>query len=194
MSKLDLDDVVLAIQEGEAGVIRGRTRLQKIAYFVTYLLRDEMGVNPGFTAHHYGPYSSALAASTASAVARGVLVEATELFSSGDFAGHDMEQKRYSYELAPTRGKAALNWRRERAGEMYNEAVRIVQKISSTGASYRVLSYAAKAHYVLRQEGKPVTPAAILKRAETLGWTLRQEEVDAGVKLLVDLRLITTDG
>jgi len=191
MGKLDLDDVLQAILEGESGAIRGRTRLQKMAYFVTYLLRDGMGVSPGFTAHHYGPYSSSLAATASSAVARGVLSETAEVFPSGDFAGHDMEQKRYSYRLAPTRGEAAARWRRERAGQTYDRAVEVARQISGTGADYRVLSYAAKAHYVLRQEGQPITRAAIRKRAETLGWKLSKEELEAGVKLLIGLGLVT---
>ncbi len=191
MSKLDLDDVIQAILEGEGDAIAGRTRLQKMAYFVTYLLRDEMGVSPGFTAHHYGPYSSSLAATASSAVARGVLSETAEVFSSGDFAGHDMEQRLYSYRLTPTRGVAAAKWRREKAGETYDRAVDVARRINVTGADYRVLSYAAKAHYVLRQEGKPITRAAIRKRAKTLGWKLKEEELEAGVKLLRDLKLVT---
>jgi len=191
MGKLELDDVILAITEGEGSVVRGRTRLQKIAYFVTYLLRDQQGADPGFTAHHYGPYSSALAAAASSAVARGILTETAEVFPSGDFAGHDMEQKRYSYQLAPTRGEAAAEWRRERAGPTYERAVEFARQISGTGADYRVLSYAAKAHYVLRQEGKPITRLAILGRAETLGWKLSPEELEVGVKLLIDLGLVT---
>jgi uncharacterized protein YwgA len=191
MGRLELDDIILAISEGEGGVVHGRTRLQKIAYFVTYLLREEERAEPGFTAHHYGPYSSALAAAASGAVARGILTETAEVFSSGDFAGHDMEQKRYSYKLAPARGEAAAKWRRERAGQAYERAVELARQVSGTQADYRVLSYAAKAHYVLRQEGKPVTRAAIRKRAETLGWTLSPEELEAGVKLLIDLGLIT---
>ena len=190
MGKLDLDDVILAIREGEGGAIQGRTRLQKIAYFVTYLLRDDMAVDPGFTAHHYGPYSSSLAATASSAVARGVLTETSEVFPSEGFAGHDTEQKRYSYGLAP-RGEAALKWRRERAGDTYKKAVDVARQIKDTGAEYRVLSYAAKAHYVLRQEGKPITDEAILKGAKNLGWPLTSEELKAGVELLAELRLIT---
>lgn len=194
MGKLDLDDVILAIGEGEGGVIQGRTRLQKMAYFVTYLLRDDMAMNPGFTAHHYGPYSSILAAAASSAVARGILVETAEVFPAGDFAGHDMEQKRYSYQIASTRGEGALKWRKQRAGATYDGAVEIVQRIKNTGTDYRVLSYAAKAHYVLRQEGKSITRKAILERAETLGWKLSQEELVAGVSLLVALGLVTANG
>jgi len=190
MGKLDLDDVILAIREGEGGAIQGRTRLQKIAYFVTYLLRDDMAVDPGFTAHHYGPYSSSLAATASSAVARGVLTETSEVFPSEGFAGHDTEQKRYTYGLAP-RGEAALKWRRERAGAAYDNAVSVARRVKDTGADYRVLSYAAKAHYVLRQEGKPITDQSILKRAKNLGWTLTPEELNAGVELLTGLQLIT---
>ena len=160
MAKLDLDDVILAIAEGEGGVIEGRTRLQKVAYFVTYLLRRNMGVNPGFTAHHFGPYSSAAAGTALSAVARGVLAETAEVFPSAGFTGHDTEQRRYSYRLTP-RGSTALAWRKERSGRTYENAVKLVRQIKKTGADYKVLSYAAKAHYVLRQEGKPITRAAI---------------------------------
>ena len=192
MGKLDLDDVALAICEGEGGVIEGRTRLQKIAYFVTYVLSADMAVHPGFLAHHYGPYSSALSTAAASAVVRGVLHETTEVFSSGAFLGHDMAQRRYAYRVTP-RGEKAVNVRRQRAGDAYERAVNIAQQIKQTAADYRVLSYAAKAHYVLRQEGKAITRQAILHRATTLGWDLRPDELEAGVEFLRKLELVTED-
>jgi len=190
MGKLDLNDVVFAICDGEGGVISGRTRLQKIAYFVTHLLSEDMAVDPGFVAHYYGPYSSALSTAAASVVARGVIEESTEVFASGPFLGHDMEQKRYSYSLTP-RGRVARDLRQQRAAAAYTRAVEIARKIDQTGADYRVLSYAAKVHYVLRQEGKPVTQHAIRRRARTLGWELTPDEMTAGVELLRQLELVT---
>ena len=190
MGKLDLDDVVLAICEAEGDVIVGRTRLQKIVYFVTHLLSEDMAVDPGFVAHYYGPYSSALSTVAASVVARGVLDETTEAFVSGAFLGHDMEQRRYSYRMTP-RGKAAREWRQQQAGEAYLRAVQIARRIKGTGADYRVLSYAAKVHYLLRQQRRPITTDAIAERAQTLGWELSPQEVEAGVKLLLELKLAT---
>lgn len=190
MGKLDLDDVVFAVLQAEGETIEGRTRLQKMCYFVSYLLREEMSVDPAFSAHYYGPYSSAVSSTVDSEVGRGLVDETTRVFPWGAFVGHDMPQRRYSYRLTP-RGKEALEWRRRQAPDLYRRATGIATSIRDTGADYAVLSYAAKAHFVLRQEGNPITRAAIRERASTLGWPLEPEQLELGVKLLKDLDLVT---
>ena len=72
-------DVLLLVvkSEGEAG-LRGRTLLQKKVYFLS-VLQDK---SYGFTAHHYGPYSSYVAGNIDSLVNCGFLYEKTESFAT----------------------------------------------------------------------------------------------------------------
>jgi len=50
---MDIDDILLFIINASSDGIHGKTAMQKIAYFVSIFLKQDMG----FYAHYYGPYS-----------------------------------------------------------------------------------------------------------------------------------------
>lgn len=73
-----MDVILLVIDEAGKEGLRGRTLLQKKLYFLSVL----MDVNLDFTAHRYGPYSSAVAGQLASLVGHGFVREETESFKT----------------------------------------------------------------------------------------------------------------
>ena len=186
MPKLDTDDLVLAVVDASDGHrIQGRTVLQKLAYFVSEI----MAVDAGYRPHYYGPYSEVIAATTEGQVSRALLDENIEVFDGLGFAGHDFPRKRYTYELTE-RGKAALKWRRDQAGDEFKQAEALVQKLMASNPDYRVLSYAAKLWLILQQSGGKTTFGAASQAAKEYGWSMSKQDMQAGVKLLADVDLV----
>ena len=73
-----IDILLLVVKEaGESG-LRGRTLLQKKVYFLSELMKVDLG----FSAHYYGPYSGSVAGNLASLVSHGFIKENTEVFET----------------------------------------------------------------------------------------------------------------
>ncbi len=183
---LDADDLIFAALQASGGRIEGRTKLQKLVFFLSEML----GIDAGYWPHFYGPYSSAVSAAAESQASRGALRETVEEFPGvRGFAGNDDEFRRYVYVLTRD-GQKALKWRREQNPDRFDEAVDIARQLVETGADYRILSYAAKLYYVLRHEGERLTYAAAQSRACDLGWEMSRDEIDRGVDLLLQMKLV----
>jgi len=184
---LDLDDLVLIVLKGSDGRVEGRTRLQKLAFFVSEIL----GVEAGFEPHIYGPYSSPVRSVTEAQVSRGIVSEERKPWSSRGFSGHDLEQVRYDHALTEA-GERALQLRQQRDPSDFQRAEELVRRINSTGADYQVLSWAAKLYWILAKErGKPVPLQVVQKEAEQLGWHMSPEDMQKGIELLKSLQLVT---
>jgi len=185
---LDVDDLVLAALQASGGVISGRTRLQKLIFFASQVLKVDAGYRP----HYYGPYSAEVAATVDGQVSRRVLQEVREVFGSGapQFPGHDGALRRYTYVLTPD-GREALEWHRKQHAEDLQRAVALMKQLAESAADWKVLCYAAKLYHVLVSEGKPLTDAAARDRAQALGWEMSPAELSQGVELLKQVGLVT---
>ncbi|MBM3501087.1 MAG: hypothetical protein FJX74_20745 [Armatimonadetes bacterium] len=187
---LDVDDLIFAVMGAtDSRRVEGRTKLQKLVFFVSEVMRVDAGYRP----HFYGPYSAAVSAATESQASRGALKEQVEAFpGTSGFSGNDAEFRRYVYELS-AEGQLALQWRREQNPAEFDKATTIAQQLLATGADYRVLSYAAKLYYILQAEaqGRALTYEAARARARELGWEMSAVEIDQGVTLLASMRLVT---
>lgn len=56
--------------------------------------------------------------------------------------------------------------------------------------NYNVLSWAAKVHFVLHRSNKSMTYDEAIIASRSFGWKLNEQEIEAGAKLLQELRLI----
>jgi len=184
---MDVDDLILiTLSASEDGKIEGRTRLQKLAFFVSEI----MGIDAGYEPHIYGPYSSALRNIVEAQVSRGIISEQRVPWSSSGFSGHDLDKVRYDYELKP-QGKLALDERLQADPQGFARAQELVQKVNSTGADYRVLSWAAKLYWILAEErGRPVPLPRAQERAHELGWPISHQQAQQGIALLRELELV----
>jgi uncharacterized protein YwgA len=193
---LDRDDLLLAVMRADGDGVKGRTRLQKIAYLVVQMLRKK-GVQAEseseFEPHYYGPYNSSLTAAVQAQVSRGLVQESLENHLSAGFPGHDFEVQRYVYALTD-KGRVAAKWRRDQKPEEFDSAMEAAQKVVATKADLQVLSWAAKLHLVVKQEGRQTTLQAARERARALGWSLSQEQLQKALDVLVRLRLIKAVG
>ncbi len=173
---------LLSLIDASGGMVQGRTLLQKRAFFVTVL----SGVDPGlgFDAHYYGPYSSVLDSAIAQLKNLDFVDEDDTPFGavSGGF-----EMRRYDYRLTP---QGAQVVERLRGSEEYGKIQESVRKIEGAGnPDYFELSIAAKAYFILRKQGKPMSKIEIRREAERFNWEIQPGSLERAVTFLQRLGL-----
>lgn len=183
-----IDILLLVVRdEGESG-LQGRTLLQKKVYFLSVL--QEKGY--GFTAHHYGPYSSYIAGNLDSLVNCGFLEEVTETFSkvSGE-SNLFGEVRRHTYFLTED---AKRIWSDTEEQPDYSEWKDTLDRINSheIANDFNKLSIAAKVHYIVNWREKS-TIEEVKQVAEEYGWKVTKEEIESVLSFLTELNLVTTD-
>lgn len=182
------DTLLLVVKsEGENG-LRGRTLLQKKVYFLSVLRGREFG----FTAHHYGPYSSYVAGNLNSLVNSGFLKEVTETFStdSGD-PNLFGEVRRHTYFLTDD---AEEVWNDTEEQPDFHEWESALSLINSheIASDFNKLSIAAKVHYIVNLRKKS-TIGEVKQVAEEYNWNLKPDDIESVLSFLEELDLVTTD-
>ncbi len=177
---------ILLFLDAYGGKVEGKTKLQKLIYFAGVMTRklDLLGYVP----HYYGPYSATVEDAVGQLCSLGLLERRAFRYGPGDRRG--FEQVRYDYRLTEA-GKQLAG---HKAGRLPNTAESLrtaVEGIRQAGdASYMGLSYAAKAFFLLRQEGGTATADQIRARAREFGWDVRDEDVNTAVDFLRALKLV----
>lgn len=171
------EDALLLLVHANGGRVDGRTAIQKLTYFTQLLV--PLSREFKFSPHFYGPYSAELAGSLDSLVAIRFLE--TEAMRTG------YQRVMYSYSLSAD-GEDFV--RKLMQQEQASEIAKVLETCrKETGLNADVLSFAAKADYILRRKKKGYTRAQVIAEAKKLGWNLTDQQVRNGVKLLLALRL-----
>ncbi len=176
--------LVLSVVEANGGLLEGRTKIQKLAYFLS---RDgEYDVD--FGPHYYGPYSPDVDNALQTLVSFGLLEETSRTPNLLETDKIVFEPKFYRYSLTK-KGREALY--KKYPGDD-PELARIRNQVADMkktmkGLHTKTLSAAAKIHFILTTLNHKATYEEISKKAEELGWSLRPEEVAAVADLLVDM-------
>jgi uncharacterized protein YwgA len=158
--------------------IDGRTAVQKLGYFATVMLEKNLGYGPDF----YGPYSAIVAANLQNLVETDFVTEKRIVTAN--------HRKMYSYALNNEAAGLVKTIKKKYPKEC-KQIQNVVKKCGEiVNCDYNVLSWAAKVHFVLQKSEKAMTYQEAIIASRSFGWTLNQEEVDAGVKLLQELKLI----
>lgn len=172
-------DVILSIVESNKGTIEGRTTIQKLVYFVGVKTDDQLVMD--FRPHYYGPYSPSVATVLERLIGLNFLRESPR-YTSRD---HIL----YCYSLTPD-GQKVIAESMKAQPNLYKSirsVVRLAKKFS--GLNPDILSFAAKAHYILAIKRRPVTANEISQEGRKFGWDLTEENVGRGVKLLLALQV-----
>ena len=166
---------------GERG-IRGRTVLQKNAYFLGVLTENDFEHRP----HYYGPYSSAVEYEMGTLVGLDFVGE-----SQNSVMGFDgRKYVRYDYRLTDD-GKEAASQMSERHSESWGELVEASNRLKRIGAGAQALQVAAKVHYLVMKAGSKLDISEVRSRAGDLGWEVTDEMVDAASEMVE--RLLVAD-
>ena len=178
------DFVLLAIHAMD-GKIQGKTKLQKIVYFLGNLTGqlDELGYRP----HYYGPYSQEVADSVGSLKYLG-FIDQNILGYSRDQRG--FEVRRYDYSLTDD-GMQIVNELIDSEADLWNRinaAATILRK--ARDLDYMKLSVAAKTFYMLGENKAKPNIDYLVEAAKHFGWKVTQSEVEEAHRFLGDLGLI----
>lgn len=175
-----LTDLILAvIGEHGSGGCRGRTRLQKLVYF----LRKPMGVQVIYQPHYYGPYSAEVAGAVQSLVAEGLVNEASGPSSrEGPF-----ERILYTYTLECDGQALVAAWQ----SRMPHEAERLTnvyRELELASQGIDILAVASKIHHIVSRG--PVRRDELIARAAGLGWDVDESEKEKAVDFLMRHHLV----
>ena len=181
-----MDVILLVINEaGEEG-LRGRTLLQKKLYFSSVLV----GVNLDFTAHRYGPYSSAVAGQLASLVGHGFVREETESFKTASTPRSVFgEIRRHTYSLTEEAYEVWSDIEKEQDFPKWKDAL---DRINAQPIShdFNQLSIAAKVHYIVNWREKS-TVEEVRQVAKEYGWDVSEEDIESVLSFLTELDLVS---
>lgn len=175
-------DVVLILLDAYGGQICGRTLLQKLCYFAEV----KAGLNLGFRAHYYGPYSAVVEQSVEEAKALGFVSEEPMPWGISSSFG---ELRRFDYGLTGD-GKIIVAELKKQKPDEYARLTGIVQQIRAFGdPDYRELSLAAKTYFILHKKEKAVTYKQLEEEAKRFNWELSPESVKKATDFLCQLGL-----
>ncbi len=182
-------EVILVLLDTYGGRLRGRTLLQKLCYFASVMA----GLDLGFRAHYYGPYSPVIEQGVGELKSLGFVSEAALAFGAAQNADFG-EVRRFDYRLTPD-GEAVVADLKKRLPEECDSLAEIVLQIKGAGdPNYRELLLAAKTYFILKRQGKPATFAELESEARSFSWQLSQESVRKAVDFLAALGLVETGG
>lgn len=178
------DFVALTLRKA-GGEIRGKTKLQKLLYFVGVLTDrlDELGYRP----HFYGPYSDDVAYAVAQLKSIGALDQNVTDWGI-DRSG--FEVKRYDFRLneAGQQFADSVARRNPELAEQIRCAVKLYQEAGDR--DYMELSIAAKTYFLLGQKKGEARMEDLARLAPQFGWSVTTEQIRHAAEYLQKLGLV----
>ncbi len=151
--------------------IEGRTKLQKVAYFLG--LQTGVAKSLGYRPYFYGPYSAEVAEATSTLIALDFIKETQQ---PGPLDDKGFERKKYRYELTADGIKAVDFMAKGQAADLNAKIKQAIKKLNAVvKADYVNLSYAAKVFWLTK--GQETDAQEIGTRAESTGWHLDQPQI-----------------
>ena len=182
-----IDVLLLVVKEAGGNGLQGRTLLQKKVYFLSELV----GIDLGFSAHYYGPYSGLVAGNLASLVNHGFLDEVTEVFETTPPRNRFGEKNRYTYFLTDEAEELLSDIENDPEFPEWKEKLDRINA-HEIAHDFDRLSIAAKVHYIVNWRGKR-TIEQVQQVAEEYGWDVKAEDIESVLRFLTDLGLVTPD-
>lgn len=182
-----IDVLLLVVKGAGENGLQGRTLLQKKVYFLSEL----MGVDLGFSAYYYGPYSGVVAGNLESLVNHGFLKEVTEVFETTPPRNVFGEIHRYTYFLTDDVEEL---WGDIESDPEFPEWQEKLDRINAheLANDFDRLSIAAKVHYIVDWRGKS-TIGEVKQVAEDYGWKVSEDDIEGVLSFLTELELVTPD-
>ncbi len=177
-------DVLVLAYTAFEGDMRGKTLLQKRVYFVSVML----GIDMGYEAHYYGPYSEKVATTNSELKSLGYISESSSAWGYDqrgfEMARHDFKLTELGTRLADRKIEAhSLLWSK------IQKAAAIVKKAGDL--DYMELSIAAKAYYVLNKLNGKATLEDIEAMLPKFGWSVKKEQLEKATDFLAKTNLVT---
>ena len=180
---MNLTTAILSVLEADRGHIHGRTLLQKKIYFLGVLAKDL----PEFGPYLYGPYSRSLSNSLDALVGAGIIQEQEVLVAQGPLA----DVRRQDYRWGSPEIESALTTELLSKDRDAQRFAGLLARVNghAVASSVRLLSAAAKVHFILARVGS-LTVSGIQRSAGELGWDLTAHEIASVIEYLKHLDLV----
>lgn len=178
----------LAMTLLQTGTVRGRTKLQKLVYFVG-LLTDQLD-SLGYRPHFYGPYSDDVARAVAQLREMGVV---DQNVTDWGYSRQGFEVRRYDFQLSEA-GRAyaqQLVRRHDNEARSIRDAVKRYQDAGDQ--DYMDLSIAAKAYFLLGEKKGVASTNDLAQLAARFGWSVNKDQIVRAAKYLQRLGLVEVD-
>lgn len=182
---MDLRDFITLTLLAVDGEVQGKTKLQKLVYFVGALTDslDELGYRP----HFYGPYSDDVGYAVRQLRAIGVL-DQNETEWGYDRSGFEI--KRYDFRLNDS-GKEYARKLAGRNAEMWKAIQAAIENYKRAGdRDYMDLSIAAKTYFLLGQRKGTSDEREMAKLAPRFGWSVSADKIKEAARYLEKLGLV----
>jgi uncharacterized protein YwgA len=177
-------DILVFAYKAFNGDMRGKTLLQKRLYFISVML----GIDMGYEAHYYGPYSEKVANLNSELKSLGWVSESS---SAWGYDQRGFEMARHDFKL--TESGARLVERRTLAQQQtwsqVQKAAGIVRQAGDL--DYMELSIAAKAYFVLNKLDGKAELSDIAEMLPKFGWSVSKEQLEKATNFLAKADLIT---
>lgn len=179
--------VILLAIDAFGGRVAGKTLLQKRLYFTEILARESLAL--GFNAHFYGPYSAVINSEVSTLKLQGQVREDSSVYGFSATTGFEI--RRYSYDLTDE-GRKSVKWLRTNYQPDSTRVSEAAERVLDAGnLDYMELSFAAKAHWILRHSHKQLSSNDISNEAARFGWSVQPEQVERGIAFLRKLDLVS---
>ena len=183
---MDANDFVQLVLLASGGEVKGKTKLQKLAYFLG--VKAGCVDDLGYRAHFYGPFSQAVADATEKLRRRGLVEKTVSGTGQADRGG--FETSRRDYRLTQ-KGEEIAEKKRKRNARSWNEMINAMEAIRDGGdPGYMQLSIAAKTYYMLGEKGGRSTTDELSELADRFGWSVSVEQVSRAAEFLRKIGLV----
>ena len=182
---MDARDFVALTLMASGGHIQGKTKLQKLVYFVGVLTNslDELGYRP----HFYGPYSDDVAYAITQLKVIGALEQKVSDWGRN---GSGFEIRRYDFTLNDS-GMRYTTVVAQQSSELWGRIQSAVRAYTELGdKDYMSLSIAAKTYFLLGHKHVPATYDECATLASDFGWTVSPDQIRSAVDYLVRLGVV----
>jgi len=168
------------------GEIKGKTKLQKVVYFLG--LATGHAEELGYRAHYYGPYSDEVASSVERLKTLGFLDHTVSGMGVADRRG--FEVARHDYRLNDSGRRIAEAKAKSYLDEW--EKIQVMAKKMKTllDQDYMKLSIAAKTKIMVKENSGSATPSELKQLAPRFGWDVTDEQIKEAANLLRDAHLV----
>lgn len=174
--------LLLMILDACGKKIDSKTKLHKIAYFISIIL----GKDFKFNAYYYGPYSRLIEEGLGELTGAGFLN--VNICAYGIDATHGFEKKKYTYHITPP-GDELLGHLKTQYPIEFQEIKNHTARLKDE--SYIDLSIAAKAYFILDKEKQSMNLDQIRSKAQEFQWNISGGEIESAIKILKGLALVS---
>ena len=168
------------------GEIKGKTKLQKTAYFLGLMTGclDDLG----YRAHFYGPYSDDVAQAIDRLKTIGAVDQNVRGGGAVDKSG--FEVCRYDFSLNDE-GKELAEETLRQHSQLWSKLLDAAKVFNRAGdLDYMRLSIAAKTYFMLGEKKGPATHEELARLAHRFGWEVSPEQIQEAAQYLSQLKLV----